>query len=457
MSKKAVKIEFRFNYDIDKIENHLSEMAKNGWFIDKIEGYKWKYKRIEPSEYTFAVIFLPDVSQFDAQPNKKLEYLEEFCNRDGWNLAASFEKMRIFYTDREDPTPIETDTVTKVENIYNAGKKQFMLGKYSTIFLRIYFSVFAMWQLHDNAVGFFSQPFYISIVISTVLEAMASVMDIFIYRNWYKEAVEKAEQGEFIKVRTNNKLSLFIIYLALAIIVFGILSMKTNFTVMLVLFIGFYVAGYLARQVTKYLSKKGISKKVNFALSICTIVVIWISIMGGTTYVSIKYDLYDISEPVGIYEKYGIEREIYADEIPLRIEDFTDTDITEWSTEILTNDNSFILSNTEYIQEYTGKEDYNEHLRYTITEVKRLVSTEYILNSILKENEDIYVDGKLVYVDHFEEVDNTDWNADKVYQLYLEGGFVNHYILLYENKITELILDITPNANQKLIISEKLR
>ena len=56
----------------------------------------------------------------------KQQMMEDFAAKDGWTLLTRFGQMQVFCNTAEEPTPIETDPVTKVETIYRAMKKNLL-------------------------------------------------------------------------------------------------------------------------------------------------------------------------------------------------------------------------------------------------------------------------------------------------------------------------------------------
>ena len=37
-------------FDYRGVEKHLSKMAQNGWKLEEVGRYSWKYRRIEPAD-----------------------------------------------------------------------------------------------------------------------------------------------------------------------------------------------------------------------------------------------------------------------------------------------------------------------------------------------------------------------------------------------------------------------
>ena len=72
-------------------------MALQGWLIEKVGNFLWKYRRIEPKKLHMTVTYVPSVSEFDPIVTDNQQIMEDFAKKDGWNFACRWGKMQIFY------------------------------------------------------------------------------------------------------------------------------------------------------------------------------------------------------------------------------------------------------------------------------------------------------------------------------------------------------------------------
>ena len=124
-TKRRLELYSFFNHT--GIAAHLEDMAQKGWMIEKITGFGWVYRRIEPKRLHFSVSYYARASEFDPQPSEGQREFQEFCEHTGWKLACSSAQLQIFYNDQPDPTPIETDPKLELEAIHASAKKGFLL------------------------------------------------------------------------------------------------------------------------------------------------------------------------------------------------------------------------------------------------------------------------------------------------------------------------------------------
>ena len=144
-------------YDQKSIETHLEKMAGQGWMIEKLGTYLWKYRKIEPKAVHVSVTYVADSSVFDPGPTVGQRELEEFCAQDHWILAAHWGQMQIFYSEQDNPTPIETDPVTQVENIHRAIRKNQMPSAVLMLLLSCYVLFFWSSQFRRDPSEFLSE------------------------------------------------------------------------------------------------------------------------------------------------------------------------------------------------------------------------------------------------------------------------------------------------------------
>ena len=66
-------------YDRSGVAHHLEEMAAEGWMLESLGTYSWRYRRMEPQKLHFSVTYFPTASQFDSHPSVDQETFWDFC------------------------------------------------------------------------------------------------------------------------------------------------------------------------------------------------------------------------------------------------------------------------------------------------------------------------------------------------------------------------------------------
>ena len=115
---KAVRSKHAW-FDYQGIEDELTRMAAQGWELDYISANRlsWVYKKSEPRDLQFAVVFCKDSSNFLYNPPDSQRTLEAYCETGGWKQVEQCNKMIIFAAEKGTARPLETDEAVRLESI----------------------------------------------------------------------------------------------------------------------------------------------------------------------------------------------------------------------------------------------------------------------------------------------------------------------------------------------------
>ena len=332
-------VKYRFEqfalYDQFAIQKKLEEMALQGWLIEKVGNFLWKYRRIEPKKLHITVTYVPNVSEFDPVITDNQQMMEEFAKKDGWNLACRWGKMQIFYNEEENPTPMETDAVIQVETIHRAMKKSMLLSHFFILFLCIYELLMMTVQFFDNPMEFLVTPSSIYMFPVWILLSIPMIIEIVFYFRWYKKAkILAQETGTFLAVKLNHKISFVFIGIGIVFIGISFISFGGTMAIVMIALTGAFIFNVvLVNLVRNWMKKKGFSRGVNQFLSFCISFTYMFAVMVIIVYIAINYGIGDDKKAVGTYELYGHIYNIYNEELPLEIEDIMEVE-GQWSKEV---------------------------------------------------------------------------------------------------------------------------
>ena len=145
-------------YDHTGIERHLEEMAAQGWLLERIGSFTWCYRRTEPKKLAFSVSYFSGASQFDPGPSPEQEAFYDLCAHTGWTLAAASAQMQIFYNERPDPTPIDTDPEQEVKAIHRSAKRSWLPSQILLLAVGVLNLAQYLWRLFDDPVTTLASP-----------------------------------------------------------------------------------------------------------------------------------------------------------------------------------------------------------------------------------------------------------------------------------------------------------
>jgi len=461
MRQKKIRIELYSLYDHTGIAAHLEKMAAKGWLLEKVGTWGWRYRRCEPKLVRFAVSYFPRASAYEAEPSEEEMTFRAYCEEAGWILAASNAQLQVFYHTDPNCTPLETDAMTQVENIHEAGKKTFLMANW------IYFGL-SILQLITLTGNHLSRP--IELFTQTTgpfgafvwaLLMLLSIVELSTYYRWRKKALRKAEEEDaFLPTKSYPRFQL----LTLILVFFGFFlwmaSLNNTATGIyaLIMFTATMILFAVVNGTRLVLKKLHVSKTTNKVITILVDIVLAFTLILGMTAWAVKTGIGQ-KKPVDTYEYLGREREVYNDPLPLYVDDLMDCERSDYSNEIVQNHRG--LLGWAFIGFQNGRKDRGSDLPgiwYYVVEIKN----DWAFEKCWKDRLDAYggVTTKAEMTDPWSSgllaEDPEPWGAEMVYTQYLDLLPTGSRLIRWENRLVWLELDFDPTPEQMQIITEKL-
>ena len=113
-------------YDYHQLQQKLTDLAARGWHLEKAGNMVWRFRRGEPKQVRYEIIFSAAASAFNSRPTEAEETLADLCVQAGWERVAALAQLQIFRSEDPNATPLETDEFQKLENIRRTMKKHFI-------------------------------------------------------------------------------------------------------------------------------------------------------------------------------------------------------------------------------------------------------------------------------------------------------------------------------------------
>lgn len=461
--KTTKKEMFLFSgWDRSGLEEHLARMAEKGWLVEKITSYCLIYRKIEPKKLTFCVCYYPKASSFAPGPTEDQETFYEFCQHAGWVLAAEWAQLQMFYNERENPVPIETDPVMELETIHKTMKRsglpaQMMLAALALVQGGLLISSFR----RDPVEVLASSSHLVSGICWILLLVLTGTESIAYYR-WRARAMKAAERGEFLPTKSRVGLQKVVLGIAGIALLYYILSVFTSgdrmmMTVMPLMFLWIGLLFVLVNAIRKGLKRKKVSTNINRVVTIGSAFVLAYAMVGviifGVLYAS-RHGWFAGDQ--GTYQYRGTVFTIYDDELPLTVEDLLDVGGTDYTREW--RDNASLL-----LAQYTARQrprfdaaDYINMpcLDYTVTLVKLPALYDMCKNALLAE-----YDGSDEYWRDraYAPIDAALWGALEAYRVMdSEYGPWDIYLLCYPDRFIEFSPDWELTPEQMALVGEKL-
>lgn len=468
MKKTKRRLETMSFYDHTGIEAHLEKMALKGWMIERMSNTGWIYRQIEPKKLHFSISYYPKASEFDPEPTEGQQTFYDFCAHTGWMLACSSAQMQVFYNERENPIPIETDPVIEVETLHAACKKSFLPAYGVLLVMGILLGINFIGTVWVDPIRVLSDPSRLFTGVCWVLMLVLSASDIAVYYLWRKKALAAAEQGYFLDSYSTAKLqkvilgvlAIVVIYLVTNIIFAGDALMQFIMVAMALYWMSAYV---LADKTKQWMKRKKVSRNGNRIGTFLIVFVFGVVLIHLIMLATLKLNRSGLfAGDQETYEYRGETWVVHKDEIPLRVEDLLDIQYDEYMT-LNSADESIFLIRQDIQQrprfdavDYKGIPDLN----YTVVTVKMPwlydICRDWMYDDLDETDETDIPDGHRIYL---RPVDPQPWGAVEAYnvtnqEFEIEAGETRKYLLCYEHQLVEIRFDWDVTEEQRAIVGQ---
>ena len=433
-------------FEYTDITRHLTKMAKKGWLLEKISNLGWRYRRMEPKNLSFYVAYFPRSSAYDPEPTEEQKTYHEFCTHTGWKLAAANAQMHIFYNEQENPTPIETDPVLKIEAVHSAAQMSYLPTYFVFLLIAIVECVRFGLKLKADLIWNLSSTAYLFTSFAWLILLIHCTVELGGYFIWYARARKAALLGEFAEASNyscRHKIllvaaQLAFVYWFVTFILLGDAFTRTAGLLILVYIVGLVV---IVNGIKELLKRKKTARGTNRKTTVILSFIIAFSLMGA-----IRFGLSQASEN-GLFDR----RE---ETVPLTVGDLFDIEYDGYhknvsSDESLLLDRFFLWQFPPY-----NAENYAQmpELKYTVAEPKLPFVYEICKNTLLnKRVDDLNGAG---YANGYLSIDPEPWQAVEVYRVHWKRGFLNKYLLCYKTRMVEISFSWEPTPEQIEIIAD---
>ena len=463
MRNSKRKLELFSFYDRGGIERHLERMAEKGWMIEQIGTYFWKYRCIPPQKLHFCVTFHPDASEYEPEPSDDQMEFQEFCRHTGWMPAVSRAQMLIFYNDKEDPVPIETEPLTEIEGIHKGMKKMYIFP-YMILLAASLIGVgilsYWSWNHLEDAVtdpGILFPGFALICLFIPCLAEMSG------YYLWRYRARKAAAQGEFLEsggIATWLQRLLLILFLAGFVIYLICMAAGSSADLMIILpvFIAYILGAVLINALRNYLRDRKVSSSSNKILSIAVSFAFYFVVFAGIAAGAIWLtDSRITGSGQETYEYGGQKFTAYHDELPLTVSDLLGI-----------SDVGYSMRKVSRITPLAERVEVDQYPRLDAENVDKMPGLVYRVSRfripfLYEACRDQFIETiqngekeETGYPDSFEPTDPAPWYADEAYRHHWIEGYADEYVLFYGNRIVWIHFEWEPDEEQMKTVAEKL-
>lgn len=462
MLRTKRRMEFFAFYDDQGIARHLERMAQKGWLIERINNYFWTYRKAQPQQLRFAVTYFPEASDFNPGPTENQQTFLEYCESAGWQFAAQWCQMQIFYNENPAAVPLETDEFSRLQNIHRCMRKNFLPGNIVILILMGILLGLQLLSIPRDLLSLLAENtrlITITLLLLAILSEAGMLLGYYFWRGRSLRSV--ANGGSCVRGgRFQHWLGGPVWLLVLLMLALYLCSVGAYWPVILIcaaILSGITAISLVARAIMR---KKGFAKESNIAAT--AVLILFLSIGFGGLQVVLAGWISDShlfqKQPAYIYTiqtgSSSWDWEVYADPIPLTVEDLRPTDYPHYSYELTERSSPFVSVLKASQTGFPDGFENDERLLYTVVRLKQKVWFRPVLESMLRSEERYRYDGEQ---DNFLLVDAPQWGADEVYQRHIDGEPVPEYYICYAPAcILQLDISWEPTAQEIAVIREKL-
>lgn len=450
--------------DRKRVTDHLADMAARGWMLDRLGTWSWHYRRAEPKQLRFAVTFFAGAGRFSPAPAAGLDTFQDYCAQAGWHRAASSDQVQVFYSEDPAAVPIDTDPAAELENIRRSIGKPMMRNYLALLLLCLLEVAFQCYQIWTDPVDTLASPTALLAATAYLPLLVLTLASLLLYRRWQWRAEAAVEAGlPLPDLRSARGLGILVLMWS-GLLIAGLFASISRSTGMVILTIGmvlfFALVYFLANAARKALQRLRCPPWANLLVIVGICIAMF---AGGTTGLfalmirNAGSGWLEDHPPVETYTAHGMTWSVYADPIPLRVEDLVDIDYDGWSTEADV-EWSPLAAHGEYRQDARLGDGDLPELRYEIVTVKLpflygLCKRDFI-QWVERDNDQLPME----YWEEYLTVTAAPWGAEEVFQRYSGAEPVNQFLLCWPDRMAEVKLpwDWSLTADQMAVIGEKL-
>lgn len=368
----------------------------------------------------------------------------DLCAHTGWTLAASSGQMQVFYNERENPVPIDTDPALEVEAVHQSAKKGYLVSQALLGGAAVLNIIVTLFRLYTDPIRALASPFALFLMVCWPALALVIAFDTGSYFLWRRRALAAARQGEFLATNSHPLLQRGLLAVVLAALVWMLSSLSGGIFLVIAASMACALAALLlvsgAREAMR---RKQVSAETNRMVTIAVCVAVSLLIAWGV--------------PSLVLRGAG---DASPDALPLTMDDLMETDY-DFATDFTEQLESPLLASFGGRQSPWLPEDIAAgapSMYYEVTVVKVPFLYDVCKNHLLVKNENRDTDFRPLK--YYTPIDPAPWGAQEAYQFMMEEDenmmLENTCLLFYPDRIVYFRPSWEPTPEQMAVVAEKL-
>jgi len=455
VKNKICRMESLSPFDLQGTAGHLSAMAARGWRLDRIGRIFWRYRRAEPAKIHYAVTCPPAAGE-DGDLRERLFFLE-LCTAAGWEAVTDWAELQIYASEKESPTPLETDNTLLLERIHRSMRRTYLRDCWSSGGAMTVLLFFLGCTMLGHPISFFLSSVELLIAAVCPLFILGELWAVGTYYRWYRRSLRLVEEGEALAIaprycRILNRLSQLVLFLLLLTLVFTLFSPESSrdssrLALQLLVYLFFTV---LLNLLGQWWDRRGTPLDYRFLSGFLAFTAIILCLDHFA-----PFSRSGPPEPSS-YTWNNREWDTEPQALPLALEDLTGEPWSHVRRRTTTEGRTPFAVKISYSETTAQGDGIEAYLYYSVLDAR----FDFVYRAMLEETlEDAGFSFRTttLLIRRCVREDPAPWGAEAVYQRYQDDEPTGEWILCWPGRIVTVYTENQPiNDGQRALISARL-
>ena len=444
MKNVTYRLESLSPFDLQGTAEHLSAMAEKGWRLERAGKCLWRYRRADPARVHYAVTCPPAAGE-DGDLGDRL-FFQELCSAAGWEAVTDWAELQIYASERERPTPLETDGALLLNRVHGSMRRTYLRDCWFTAGALILLLCLLLYTMLSQPRSFFLSSVELLIMALCPLSLLGTLWAVGIYYRWRRRSLRSVEESgalaavprscRFLKYL--SRVFLLLLALTLAFIVFSPESSEDSFHLALVLLMNLLISALLF-PLLEWLERKGMSLNNRLLSAFLALLVILLCLY----YCAPRLFLRAAPPTPPSYTWDGREWDAEPQPLPLTLEDLTGKPWDHVRRSVYLDGRSPLASQTA-CGERAAREDGTEaYLYYSVLDARE----GFVCRTIQADLLDVSP------AHAYSPEDPAPWGAEAAYYRPWNG----EWLLYWPGRVVTLSTENLPlDDGQKALVSARL-
>ena len=440
-------------FDLRGTEEHLSAMAAQGWRLESIGRFLWKYRRAQPAAVRYAAACPPAAGE-DGDLRDQL-YFQELCAAAGWEKVTDWASLQIYASEAPAPVPLETDEALRLEVVHQSMRRTYLKTCRNSLIISLLLLALWLSNLWARPHAFLISGVALWTFAACLLMTLLNVFSIAGYFSWYRRSRRSVEEGGVLAAvpryyRIVNRLPAVLLVLTCLILVplvFMARDAESGLSLAAAV-TGSALGVGLGWAVKRLSDKRGWDGYTRAAAVILSLLAL-LAVLSGLAGALDLPERIRLSGPeVPSYTWNGREWDQEPQPLPLTLADLTGEDWPHVRRTARTEGRTPFASETVYTETAAREDGAGADLLYTVTDVPN----ERLCRAVL---DDIRTGPSFL---EYQSEDPAPWGAEAVYRLcYSDGRQTGEWLILWPGRIAAFRTEgLNLSPEQKALAGERL-